>query len=353
MTERINKIRAALKAKRLSAMFITDLADIRYISGFTGSAAYILITKENVLFFTDGRYAIQSENEVSPDIKRIILKRYKDVFKGNWGKYGKILVQAECSVAIASLLKSAGAKIVEDKKDTIKTMRMIKNDAEIKLIKEQYALAAEAFLKSLEEFKIGRSEREWAAALEYNVKTCGADDVSFETIVASGFRGAMPHGRASSKKIEAAEPVIIDFGSKCGYNSDYTRMVYGGNDKEVLHVINIVREAVLRSIEAVKPGRFCKDIDAIARKHISSCGFGRYFTHSLGHGVGLDVHELPVLNKFSKTRIEEGMIFTIEPGIYLPNRFGVRLEDTVLVTANGAEVISSGLEKYVYAPNGV
>ncbi len=353
MTELINKFRAALKARGIPAAFITDPADIRYLSGFTGSTAYILITGENAVFFTDGRYTVQAAEEVCGDMERVIVSRYADVFAEQGEKYSKILLQSGCPLGIASIIRSAGAQIEADVEETLKTMRMVKDAGEIELIKAQYALAAKAFLKSLESFKTGLSERDWAAALEYNIKTGGADGVSFETIVASGVRGAMPHGTASSKRIGPDEPVIIDFGSRQGYTSDYTRMVYGGSDGEVLRVINIVREAVLKSIDAVRPGVVCRDIDGIARDHISSRGFGEYFNHSLGHGVGLDVHELPVLNSSGGVRLEEGMIFTVEPGIYLPGRFGVRLEDTVLVTADGAEVISRGLDNYVYPPYGL
>lgn len=350
MTSRIDKVKAALKKTGASAVFITDMSDIRYLSGFTGSTAYLLISDEKNMFFTDGRYTLQAAQEVYPEIECVTVKSYQDIFLKEVPKYNKVLLQPSCILGVASLIKKGGCEVLIDDNNIIKHLRMVKENDEIMLIRAQYALAAEAFKTSLNSFKIGLSERDWAAALEYNIKINGADGVSFETIVASGVRGAMPHGTASSKIIQKDEPVIIDFGSEQGYTSDYTRMIYGGDDKNIMHVINIVKEAVLKSIESVKPGVACKDIDTIAREHISSFGYGEYFNHSLGHGVGLDVHELPVLNLQSNDIIEENMIFTIEPGIYIPDNFGVRLEDTVLVTASGAEVISSFLNDYVYLP---
>ena len=350
MIRRTETLKKILKEKSIPAIFITNLADVSYLSGFTGTTAYMIISHDRCVFFTDGRYTVQARDEVYPHIEKISVKSYKDLFEKEVTKYRRIMLQGECPLSIASAVKSQGTDIIVDSNSIIKTMRMIKDRDEIALIKAQYRLAAEAFKESLSSFKMGLSEIEWAAALEYNIKKKGAKGVSFETIVASGYRGAMPHGCASQKIINKDEPVIIDFGSQKGYASDYTRMIYGGNDKNVTTVINIVREAMLKAIEAVKPGVTSAYLDDVARQHISSFGYGEYFNHSLGHGVGIDVHELPVINSQSNNIIEENMIFTIEPGIYLPDKFGVRLEETVLVTSYGAEVISSFLEDYVYLP---
>ncbi len=350
MTNRIEKIKEIIIKKNVDAMFITDIVDIRYLSGFTGSTAYMIITAEKAFFYTDGRYTLQAAKEVSPNILTIVVKSYKDMFLKELPKYNKVILQSSCTLSIAKLVKDTVVDILVDEENILQVMRMIKDNNEIDLIKTQYAIAAKSFKESLEHFKIGSSEIEWAASLEYNLKRNGADCVSFETIVASGERGALPHGVASNKIINKDEPVIVDFGSKQGYNSDYTRMVYGGTNTNIKYVIGIVREALLKSIAAVEVGITAKELDFIAREHISSFGYGKYFNHSLGHGVGLNVHELPVINPESDIILEEGMIFTIEPGIYLPNAFGVRLEDTVLVTSTGAEVISMYLESYIYSP---
>lgn len=345
----IEKIRQILKDKNVDAFFITNINDIRYLSGFTGSTAYMIITNEKSFFYTDGRYTLQAAMEVGNGILSIVVKSYREMIEKEMSKYNKVLLQPNCFLSVAEIVRKTGAEIIVDDEDSIKVMRMIKNENEINLIKAQYKLAAKSFKDSLSSFRIGVSEKEWAAILEYNLKKNNADGVSFETIVASGKRSALPHGVASNKIIDENEPVLIDFGSKQGYTSDYTRMVYNGSDKEVKNIIGIVREALLKAIAAVEVGVECREIDLIAREHISSFGYGKYFNHSLGHGVGIDVHELPLINVESKTKLAEGMIFTIEPGIYLPNSFGVRLEDTVLVTSSGAEVISNHLDNYVYS----
>lgn len=350
MSYKIDKIRKILLEKNADAILITEINDIRYLSGFTGSTAYMIITNEKAFFYTDGRYTIQAATEVKEGILCIVVKSYREMLEKEMAKYNNVLLQSSCSLLLAEIVKKSGSNIIVDNGDVMKVMRSVKDKEEIDLIKAQYLLAAKAFKDSLSSFKVGLKERDWAASLEYNLKINNADGVSFDTIVASGVRSALPHGVASSKIIEVDEPVLVDFGSKQGYTSDYTRMVYGGNNQEVKQIIGIVREALLKAIAAVDVGVPCKDIDLIARQHISSFGYGKYFNHSLGHGVGLDVHELPLINVESETLLEEGMIFTIEPGIYLPNSFGVRLEDTVLVTSNGAEVISSPLDDYVYMP---
>ena len=348
MIGRTASVQRELRLLDLPAMLITNIADVKYLSGFTGSAAYMIIDLEKASFFTDGRYDTQSKEEVSDTAEINIVKEYSSVFLKECARYDKILLQPSCPLEISSKISSNNVEIYMDEKDVLKRLRMIKDAREISMIKEQYDLAGKAFLKSLKSFKYGAEERSWAAALEYRMKTMGAKGESFETIVASGARGAMPHGTASAKKINKNEPVIVDFGSRSLYTSDYTRMIYDGNDEEVLNIIDIVRNALEKAIEAVTAGKPCKEIDETARNHIEEKGFGKYFNHSLGHGVGIDVHELPVLNSKSDMIIEDNMVFTVEPGIYLPDKFGVRLEETVLVSGGKAEIISSILDKYVY-----
>ncbi len=257
-------------------------------------------------------------------------------------------MQPSCSISISSEISASGVSVYLDEKDFMLKLRMIKDNSEISLIKEQYVLAGKAFLRSLKSFKYETSENSWAAALEYHMRMLGAKKPSFETIVASGVRGAMPHGVASSKKILQNEPIIIDFGSSDKYTSDYTRMVYAGQDEEVLKIIDIVRTALEKAIDNIQAGMTCDQIDNIARSYIAECGYGEYFNHSLGHGVGIDVHELPTIKPKNDTIIEDNMIFTIEPGIYLPNRFGVRLEQTVFINNGKPDIISTTLDKYVY-----
>ena len=346
---RIAAVQKELRSLDIPAVLITNLSDVRYLSGFTGTTAYMLIDLEKAVFFTDGRYSIQAAEEVSENIVVEIVKDYSSIYTERCSVFKKILLQPSCSINISSKIASHGVEIYLDEKDFMQKLRMVKDSSEISLIKEQYNLAGKAFLRALKSFKYDTSEKSWAAALEYHMKMLGAKGESFETIVASGVRGAMPHGTASAKKINENEPVIIDFGSRDIYTSDYTRMIYAGNDEEVLKAIDIVRVSLEKAVESIAEGIMCSDVDKAARSYIEEQGYGNYFNHSLGHGVGIDVHELPVLKPKSDFLIEDNMIFTIEPGIYLPEKFGVRLEQTVLINNGKAEIISSALDKYVYS----
>ena len=349
MIARIAAVQRELRSLDIPAVLITNLSDVRYLSGFTGSTAYMLIDLEKAVFFTDGRYSIQAAEEVSEHIIVEIVKDYSSIYTERCAAFKKILLQPSCSINISSKIAAKGVEIYLDEKDFMQKLRMIKDSSEILLIKEQYNLAGKAFLRALKSFKYGTSEKSWAAALEYHMKMLGAKGESFETIVASGVRGAMPHGTASEKKVNENEPVIIDFGSRDIYTSDYTRMIYAGSDSEVLKVIDIVRSALEKAVESIEEGIICSDVDNAARAYIEEQGYGAYFNHSLGHGVGIDVHELPVLKPKSDILLEDNMIFTVEPGIYLPEKFGVRLEQTVLINNGKAEIISSALDKYVYS----
>lgn len=345
---RIAAVQRELRSLDIPAVLITNLSDVKYLSGFTGTTAYMLVDLEKAVFFTDSRYSIQAAKEVSENIVVEIVKDYAGIYTERCSAFKKILLQPSCSINISSKIAAQGVDIYLDEKDFMQKLRMVKDNSEISMIKEQYNLAGKAFLRALKSFKYETSEKSWAAALEYHMKMLGAKGESFETIVASGARGAMPHGTASAKKVIENEPVIIDFGSRDIYTSDYTRMIYAGNDAEVLKVIDIVRSALEKAVESISEGFVCSDIDNAARSYIEEQGYGKYFNHSLGHGVGIDVHELPVLKAKCDYLIEDNMIFTIEPGIYLPEKFGVRLEQTVLINNGKPEIISSALDKYVY-----
>ncbi len=345
---RIAAVQRELRSLDIPAVLITNLSDVKYLSGFTGTTAYMLVDLEKAVFFTDSRYSIQAAKEVSENIVVEIVKDYAGIYTERCSAFKKILLQPSCSINISSKIAAQGVDIYLDEKDFMQKLRMVKDNSEISMIKEQYNLAGKAFLRALKSFKYETSEKSWAAALEYHMKMLGAKGESFETIVASGVRGAMPHGTASAKKVIENEPVIIDFGSRDIYTSDYTRMIYAGNDAEVLKVIDIVRSALEKAVESISEGFVCSDIDNAARSYIEEQGYGKYFNHSLGHGVGIDVHELPVLKAKCDYLIEDNMIFTIEPGIYLPEKFGVRLEQTVLINNGKPEIISSALDKYVY-----
>lgn len=344
----INLLQKQLEKTSHDAYFISNMVEISYLLPFTGSSAYLIVERDEIIFMTDARYDIQSKYEINnSNVKIDIVHSYADALK-SLEKYNSILIPPTSSLQIYEELCSLELSVNIDKSDIITQSRLTKENDEIKLIKEQYDISARAFKKSITNFRFGESEKTWAAELAYNIILEGAIGESFDTIVASGHRGALPHGRASEKVVDDSEPVIIDFGSRSTYNSDYTRVVYNGNNSEVLDIIDIVRSTLLKAIDAVAVGKNSSDIDKVARDYIDSKGYGEFFNHSLGHGIGLAVHELPYFNKSKNTVLSNNMIFTIEPGIYLPNKFGIRLEETVLIRNNQVELLSSHLDHYIY-----
>lgn len=348
--KRINNLRNRMQAAGIQALLLTSMTDIYYISGFTGSTAYILLTPKKNIFITDGRYESQVKDEIGKEFElRIAARGYYEELLDAAAGLNNIWIGSETPVGIFRLFDNEGIHVFVTEQTPIQKMRTVKDDNEIELIRKSFVVAGEALLQSLENFEYGQSESGWAALLEYNMKKRGAKEPSFETIVASGHRGALPHGMASDKIIGKGDPVVIDFGAKCEYCSDITRMVYDGDDAEVLKVISIVREAQLKSVEKIKAGVTCREIDSVARDHITKAGYGEYFNHSLGHSLGIDVHERPVFSFRDDTVLEKNMVLTVEPGIYLPGKFGVRLEDTIVVDENGCVNLTAVLDKYHYS----
>ena len=344
---RISKFIKRLSENAIKAYFVYDISNIYYLSGYTGSTAFIFVIDENPILISDGRYETQIKNEVSDEFDVLIVSDYKDVFKEYARKCQTLHIDSKTDLKIYLQLSSV-TDVIIDNDNLIQDLRKIKTPDELNLIKNAYKIAGDAFEKMLQKIKYGVSENEWAAVLEYEMKIGGAVSTSFDTIVASGFRSALPHGIASDKIINYDEPVIIDFGCKKHYCSDITRLIYSGNNPLVNEIINIVKTVLLKSIDKIKPGIKCSDIDKIARNYIDENGYGKYFNHGLGHSVGIDVHENPRFSPIDESVLKEGMVLTVEPGIYLPDKFGVRLEETILVTKNGCEILSSVLDNLVY-----
>lgn len=340
---RIDNFRKKIEQASKIPYLISDLSDIFYLSGFTGSTAYIIVTDKKNLFVTDGRYEEQCKEELKGDWDVEIVTSYSEYFKYISERFQKLFVTDKLPLNIYMEL-SKDCEVVVDNFSEITQLRMIKDTEEIELIKSSYRIAAEALLNSLDKFVFGKTEKEWAATLEYNMKILGAEKESFETIVASGYRGAMPHGRASNKIIDLNDPVIIDYGAKVSYVSDITRMVYLGSDKEILENIKIISDTVDFCVNLIMPGEVCSEIYNKSKIYLQRYGLDEYFNHGLGHSLGIDVHEKPSLSKFDNTIIQEGMVFTVEPGVYFSGRYGIRIEETVLVTKNGCEIISSMLK---------
>ena len=344
--DRLESVRKIMDLNHLDGILFSSLENIRYLCGFTGSDGAFVITPMESYFLTDSRYWTQSEEEV----KGANIIHYKKKLEGmsslllslELRKIGFESVSFPFSAHqfLAERLPPE-AKLVPLEEE-IKNIRALKDKHELALLRTSIEIASNAFLHILELIKDGVTEKEIALELEGLIKRKGADTLGFDIIVASGKRSALPHGRASGKQIERGEFVLIDFGAGFrGYHSDQTRTVVCGNpSSEQQKIYQIVKEAHDQAIEKVRPGVPISEVDGAARDHIQNQGYGEYFGHGTGHGIGLAVHEAPVINGENKGLIEEGMVFTIEPGIYIPDWGGVRIEDMVLVTPHGAEVLT-------------
>ncbi|MBT0894980.1 Xaa-Pro peptidase family protein [Geobacter hydrogenophilus] len=345
LQNRIIKARGCAEKQDVDAILFFNLSNVRYLAGFTGSDGVLVVGRDSCWFLTDSRYTTQAAREVTgcPTVEyRVKLDGIAELCAGQG--FRRVGFEAEhTTVALLSALtaKVPGVEFVPLGEE-LAPLRIVKDADELDLLAETARIASEALLASLDGLKPGVVEREYALDLEFAMRRAGADDKSFDFIVASGERGALPHGRASTKVIGAGELVTIDFGAIYGgYHSDETVTVCVGEpDARQREIYGIVKGAHDRALAAVRPGVSFKELDAIARGFIEERGYGAFFGHGLGHGVGLDVHEKPVVSPRGEGVAEEGMVFTIEPGIYIPQWGGVRIEDTVAVTGNGYRLLT-------------
>lgn len=331
----------------LNAVLITDLRNIRYLCGFSGTEGALLISRDHSWFLCDSRYTSQALEEVKGVEIRECAPVRIDTVASLAQENGLVRIGFEAAHTTVSAFrrmteKLAGIELVElDSK--LDEIRICKDEAEIEQLRSVATLSSQSLAAILENIKPGVREIDVALALELEMRRRGADGKAFDFIVASGERGAMPHGRASDKIIQSGELVTIDFGAlKDGYHSDETVTVACGKPTIRAQEIHaIVRKAHDLAIMAVKPGISSKELDEVARSYIRDSGYGDYFGHGLGHGIGLEIHEMPTLSPRSTSVLEEGMVITIEPGIYIPGFGGVRIEDTVVVVADGCLVLTS------------
>ena len=344
---RLDRLMARVAEAGADAVLITNLSNVSYLTGFSGSSGFVLATPGRAWFMTDSRYETQSAEEVSG---------YDVVIQsGKWTQEVASLVRdagirklmfegRHVSVETHEAL-SKGLEGVEllASRDAVERLRMIKDEQEVKAIAEAIKRAEDGFLENASRVAPGMAEKDTAIGLEFNIRAAGARKLPFDIIVASGYRAALPHGIASDKVMKEGDTVIIDFGGEAhGYQSDLTRSgVLGKPDRKQTEIYDIVAEAQRRAIEAVRPGVPCKEVDQAARGYIASKGYGDYFGHGLGHGVGLEVHEGPSVSYLSEDTVQPGMVFTIEPGIYMPGWGGYRIEDMVFVTGDGCELMTS------------
>jgi Xaa-Pro aminopeptidase len=345
---RQQNLRDHLATTQFDALLVSHLPNIRYLCGFTGSSGLLLVEESGSVFFTDVRYDTQAHAEVKG--AKVVIAR-QAVLSAAADRIaalrGKRVIAIEADHVTVSDRKRLNDLLpthlrLKNASSLVERARMVKDEDELAVIRSAVNLGAKLFDRALEVMRPGVKESDVAAEMEYAARRAGAEEMSFSTIIASGERSALPHGRASDKPIKPGGFAVCDFGVILdGYCSDQTRTVWVGSVSEDARVgYEAVLEAQLAAIAAVRPGVSVGEVDGAARKVLRKRGLGRYFTHSTGHGVGLEIHEAPRLAAGQKAVLQPGMVITIEPGVYFPGKWGVRIEDMVTVTARGCDVLT-------------
>jgi Xaa-Pro aminopeptidase len=350
---RQQSLQDSLSTHRLDALLVTHPANLRYLCGFTGSSGALLLTEKKAAFITDGRYIEQARAEVRT-AQIVIARQGPLAAAASWlsshQKKGrrvpsKIGIESEhMTVATRSRLARmlpSGFRL-RAAPSLVEQARMVKDEDEIACLRSAVLLGASLFDWALEVIRSGVREAEVAAEMEYAARQAGAEAMSFETIIASGERSALPHGRASQAAIPGEGFVVCDFGViLSGYCSDMTRTVWMGRPSaEAREVYQAVKQAQQAAVDAVRSGISVGEVDRAGRKSLQKSGLAKYFTHSTGHGVGLEIHEAPRVAAGHTEILTPGMVITVEPGVYVPGKWGVRIEDMVVVTESGCEVLT-------------
>lgn len=347
--EQIRRERAArlVAENKLEALLVTNLHNVRYLTGFTGSSANALIYRDGrAVLFTDPRYTVQSKQQVNCEVK-IAKGPLTNAIAAEVAKKRTVKIGFEpenINVARFEGLKKAlpaRTKLSAVPEGLIARQRMVKDEGEIARIREAVNINSSALTAALKRFKTGMTEAALAAEIDYQSRKLGADGPAFDTIVAAGERAALPHAQPGAAKVGPGI-LLIDMGAfKDGYASDMTRMAHvGPADKVYRRLYGAVLAAQLAGIAAVRPGATAASVDRATRKTLKKHGLEREFVHSTGHGLGLEIHEGPRLGKSDKSKLEAGMVITIEPGVYIEGWGGIRIEDTVLVTKTGFEILT-------------
>ncbi len=345
-TSKHEKIVKRMQQERVDSFLVTNLINIRYLTGFTGISAYMVIKEKEVFFITDFTHITDARNEIKDceviELKQSLsatLEQHRQRLDIRRLGFEMDTLPFNQYLELTNLFSERRLVPV---KGCIEKLRSIKSPLEIARIDAAIRLSLKAFQETRKYIKPGIKEYEVAAEYEYRIRKMGASGRAFETIIASGHRGALPHGMASSKTINENDVVVCDFGCVLKqYCSDNTRTISLGEPPERYHEIyQLVEHAKQEATRSIKPGMLAKDVDKVARDIINDAGYGELFGHGTGHSVGMEVHDYsPRLSPHSETELVEGMVFSIEPGIYFPGRWGVRIEDLVTVTSDGCRVL--------------
>lgn len=345
--ERRNKLRRSFKAAGVDALLVTNFTNVTYLTGFTGDDSFLLLTAKDDVVVSDPRYTTQLEQEcpgLDASIRPPGVGMVEAVAKLAT-KISKLGIKASSMTVALHDQIAAGLPKTElvPTADLVENLRIIKDREEIAEIRRAIWIAERAFGVLRASLRPERTEKEVADELENQTRLYGGKGCSFPPIIAVGARAALPHARPTDQKIGADDFVLVDWGADAGpYKSDLTRVLVTGKIPPKLErIYRVVLSAQEQAIAAIRPGRTCDEIDQVARGLIAKAGFGKNFGHGLGHGIGLDIHEAPRLAARQSLKLEAGMVVTVEPGIYLPGWGGVRIEDDILVTKGGSEVLTT------------
>lgn len=354
--DRIEKVRKNLAVFNADGMLIADGDNLRYLTGFlggTGDGLLLIGTSDRkAALITDARYEEELRTSLPEGIDLLITRDYYGVamlaakrFKINNLGFEDTLPFKIFDVLDENFEGQDENSDIVPIPELVEWLRQVKSDDELNALRRSTKIAVQAYEELLKKIEVGMTERQVANLLDYIIKGMGATGSSFETIVASGYRGALPHGEATDKKLAEGELVTIDFGYFVdGYTSDITRtFALGSVDEGMKKAYQVVQQANKKAIQKIKAGVLAGEVDQAAREVIEQAEYGKYYTHATGHGVGLAIHEGPVVSAQAEERLEAGMLLTIEPGIYIPGAFGIRIEDDVIVTSNGIENLTSDL----------
>lgn len=338
---------ARFPERKVDALLVSFGPNLRYLSGFTGSNASLLMLPENSILFTDPRYQTQAPLETTCQVKiakgPLVVEIIAAIQKLGLKRIGYEPAMMSCESFESLKSRFPLGASLEPVNGCVEELRMIKSADEIDRIRRSVETNSRAFEQAVARVRPGMKEQDLAAELEYRMRRLGAEKPSFETIVAGGRRSALPHAQPTAAPLKSGELVVVDMGAiQDGYCSDMTRMLFLGSPAaKVNRTYRAVLEAQLAAIDSVRAGARTARVDAAARKVLKGYGLDRAFIHSTGHGLGLEIHEPPRIGKLDKTRLQAGMAITIEPGVYLEDFGGIRIEDTVVVTEKGCEILTS------------
>lgn len=346
--DRLKRLRVELRRRGLAAMLVTSPVDVGYLSGFTGEDSWLIVTGGGATLVTDSRFTEQAEVDCA-GISIVVRKRAMIEAVGGLLRRKHIrkvgFDPGNVTVAVRSKLARAAKKVrLTEVPEVVASLRARKDESELRAIRRAVEVAEEAWASLRRAVRPGMSERRLAAELDHQMRLAGAEGPAFGTICGIDASGAMPHARPGDRRLRRGSVVVVDFGARVGgYVCDLTRVLFAGRIPPLARkVYETVLEAQLAGIAAMRPGALLKDVDAAVRGVIDAAGWGKHFQHGTGHGIGREVHERPGLSPLAgEGRLEQGMVVTVEPGVYLRGRFGIRIEDDVLVTRSGHRVLTS------------